>query len=443
MAVGALAAGAMLVVPALPAGAKGAEAGGAGPWYYLTDSQGGVASNVLEYGSPNDRVYAGDFNADNRDSILVRRGGQYFVRNALSSGPADYSFYYGDPGDTVLVGDWNGDGTDTLAVRRGGQYFIKNTTSTGPADYSFYYGNPGDTVLVGDWNGDGTDTLAVRRGGQYFVKNSTSTGPADYSFYYGNPGDTVLVGDWNGDNTDTLTVRRGGQYFVKNSTSTGPADFNYFYGDPTDVALVGDWNGDGTDTLGVRRNPVKWVPGDGRWLVGSQVAPARYRSGAGNGGGCYWERRSNNADDLNGINANDFNLGTRAYVDLATTDVAFETSDCGAWAPVYSGSYVDAPRDGDWLVGADIRPGLYTATTPGECYWARVTDFRHELSSIIDNDYGSYQVTVLPTDTGLTTSRCGFVYAGSASAAGTTAAASNGDPTEIAATKELAEQADK
>ena len=65
----------------------------------------------------------------------------------------------------MLVGDWDGNRTETLAVRRGTTYFVKNALTTGPADYSFGYGDPGDAVLVGRWTATQTgDSLAVRRG---------------------------------------------------------------------------------------------------------------------------------------------------------------------------------------------------------------------------------------------------------------------------------------
>jgi hypothetical protein len=70
---------------------------------------------------------------------------------------------YGREEDTVMVGDWNGNGHDTLAVRRGAQYFIRNTIAPGQADITVVYGRPDDRVLVGDWDSDGQDTLGVRR----------------------------------------------------------------------------------------------------------------------------------------------------------------------------------------------------------------------------------------------------------------------------------------
>ena len=48
----------------------------------------------------------------------MRRGAQYLLRNALSGGRADESFVFGRSTDAVLVGDWNADGKDTLVLRR-------------------------------------------------------------------------------------------------------------------------------------------------------------------------------------------------------------------------------------------------------------------------------------------------------------------------------------
>jgi hypothetical protein len=153
----------------------------------------------------------------------------------------------------VLIGDWNGDGTDTLAVRRGNRFYVKNSISGGVADTVFSYGDARDVVLVGDGDGDRDDTLAVRRG-QYFMKNDPSTGIAENVFFYGDPADVVLVGRWSaGQAGDALGVRRGGTCYLRNSLTSGPAETVFGYGNPTDTAFVGDGNGDGVDTLGVRR----------------------------------------------------------------------------------------------------------------------------------------------------------------------------------------------
>jgi hypothetical protein len=237
--------------------------------YYLNDTFTGRANIELAYGDHSDEVYVGDWDGNGTDTLMVRRGNTFHVRNSATSGPADVLFSYGDRGDTVLVGDWDGDGTDTLAVRRGNRYFVKNDITTGYADYDFYYGNPADDVLVGNWDGDTSsadatrpvtsDTLMVRRGNRFFVKNSTDTGYADYDFFFGDPGDTLLVGDWadgpssagavglSGDYASQLMVRRGNRYFESDEVWTAEAvrtghglrtRLSFLYGDPADTAFV-------------------------------------------------------------------------------------------------------------------------------------------------------------------------------------------------------------
>jgi hypothetical protein len=135
------------------------------------------------------------------------------------------------------VGNWDGDSsgadapapltTDTIMVRRGNHFFVKNTTATGTADYDFFFGDPGDTILVGDWatpavygdnlwtptvettfvvapgaSGDYADALAIRRGTTFIESNevwAAQAQPAGYRLgslavlHYGDPGDTAFT----------------------------------------------------------------------------------------------------------------------------------------------------------------------------------------------------------------------------------------------------------
>lgn len=246
-------------VTATTSQASGGAIGGKGAGYYLSDTFSGKATTEYSYGAAADEVFVGDWDGDGIDTLSIRRGNTFHIRNSNSSGPADVVIAYGNTGDTILVGDWDGNGTDTLAVRRGNEYHIKNSISSGKADAVVHYGDTYDTVLVGDWDGNGTDTLAVRRDATFFFKNAMTTGRADYVTDYGNTGDRVLVGDWDGNRTDTLGVRRNNSYYLKNSISGGAADRVVVYGDTSDTTLVGDWDGNGTDTLGVRRTAVPRV----------------------------------------------------------------------------------------------------------------------------------------------------------------------------------------
>ena len=52
-----------------------------------------------------------------------------------------------DDGDTSAPDAARPLTTDTLMVRRGSHYFVKNSTTTGIADYDLLYGEPRDAVL--------------------------------------------------------------------------------------------------------------------------------------------------------------------------------------------------------------------------------------------------------------------------------------------------------
>jgi hypothetical protein len=158
-------------------------------------------------------------------------------------------FAYGDPGDEVYIGDWDGDAVDSIAIRRGNEYFVKNDNRTsGVADRRFFYGDAGDYVLVGNWDGVLTapaegqvgkgDTLTVVRGSEFFVKNSITTGMADYTLVFGDPWDYLVVGDWatvtdygdgkasvkSGDGADQLAVVRGKPVPLVDGVRAGSGD---------------------------------------------------------------------------------------------------------------------------------------------------------------------------------------------------------------------------
>jgi hypothetical protein len=389
--------------------------GGTGSQYFLNDSFTGTANTVFAYGTATDVVYAGDWDGNGTDTLMVRRGNAFYASNTNTGGQADTVFAYGRPGDTVLAGDWNGDGTDTLAVRRGNIYYIKNSLTSGPADQVIAYGRPSDTVLVGDWDGNGTDTLAVRRGNIYYFKNSMTSGNADTVLAYGRATDSVLTGHWSNAQTgDSLGVRRGNTYYLRYTLDSGPADKVFSYGKATDTAFVGDWNGDGVDTLGVRRPPPPPAPrvqysGTKTYRVGVDLPPGIYRSSGG--ATCYWARLSGFGGSLDEIIANDMPTGP-PIVDVKSTDVGFETDDCGSWQPVaqtYPGTPWTSFVDGTYVVGKHIAPGTYQSSGGSFCYWERESGFGGTLDDIIANGLtsGPTIVTTSPSDTGFYTVGCG------------------------------------
>lgn len=74
--------------------------------------------------------------------------------------------------------------------------------------------------------------------------------------------------------------------------------------------------------------PAGTFPGDGTFLVPSEVKPGTYRSTAGDG--CYWARLGGTSGDLADIIANG-NPSGPAVVTIRAGDKAFETARCGEW----------------------------------------------------------------------------------------------------------------
>ena len=74
----------------------------------------------------------------------------------------------------------------------------------------------------------------------------------------------------------------------------------------------------------------------GVWLVGSQIAPGRYRTQASSG--CYWERVRNFQGTLSAVIDNEF-VGSagQQIVDIRSSDAGFHNdADCGTWTRISS-----------------------------------------------------------------------------------------------------------
>jgi hypothetical protein len=195
-------------------------------FYVPSDSDPSITADVFSYGDAGDTVLVGDWNGDGVDSLAVHRGHRFFVKDDnTTTGKADTEFSYGDAGDTVLVGNWDGrveppsaEGPgkgDTLVVRRGNRYYVKNDLDTGVAEYYRDYGTADDVVLAANWTNGGlrahgmflagpadsdlADQLVVRRGGHFIISEELRLNywelylQSAWQFDYGDPGDAVFV----------------------------------------------------------------------------------------------------------------------------------------------------------------------------------------------------------------------------------------------------------
>lgn len=90
------------------------------------------------------------------------------------------------------------------------------------------------------------------------------------------------------------------------------------------------------DTFVVGPSPIPKggvVPGDGIWLIGTEVIPGTYRTVVpADSFGCYFARLSGLSGSLDDIIQNDnWSAGATVTVSIDESDVAFESSRCGTW----------------------------------------------------------------------------------------------------------------
>jgi hypothetical protein len=148
---------------------------------------------------------------------------------------------------------------------------------------------------------------------------------------------------------------------------------------------------------------------DGTYLVNQQIAPGTYRSG-GKSTACYWERAGEGSDILD----NHYGLAG-GVVTVQPSDYKFMSRGCGPWTaldpnnkPALPMAQQIAPKkDGFYVIGVDIAPGVWRSTGPGaQCYWERT----NITQDILDNDldFAGGAVTIRPDDFEFYARGCGI-----------------------------------
>ena len=197
----------------------------------------------------------------NVDKPALTNGASWFLKNDLTTGPADMSFGYGFPSNFLMCAwDPNQPGVKLPVIMIGGTWFMRASYTTGTADLTVQFGSSSDTPVCGDWNGNGVDTVGVVSNDMtWSLRNTNSAGAADITFQYGAFGSQGVVGDWNGDGTDTVgTTTPSNDWNLRNSNSSGAPDIAFNYGFTPSYKVVGDWNGDGKDTIASISAGGKW-----------------------------------------------------------------------------------------------------------------------------------------------------------------------------------------
>ena len=154
---------------------------------------------------------------------------------------------------------------------------------------------------------------------------------------------------------------------------------------PTDVFFM--TQGCGTWVTATPRIKPGEPFGDGVWLVGPEVAPGRYRAAPDAQGGCAWVRLQGFTGELiKGEDSHFFkdvtNIGYTHIVDIADGDAGFISEGCGEWTADLTPRITpgQAFAEGTFLVGAEILPGHYRASsTTEECQWQRLSGFTGDL----------------------------------------------------------------
>ncbi len=143
-------------------------------------------------------------------------------------------------------------------------------------------------------------------------------------------------------------------------------------------------------------------------LVGKEIKPGIY---VGHSDSCYWERLKDLSGSFDAIIANGNSYG-QFYVQVKESDFAFSSScDVALLDSVQkqSTNYHQTLEPGVFLVGADIKPGIYKGEEEG-CYWERLRDVTGGFDAIIanGNSNGQFYVQVKENDFAFSSS-CGVV----------------------------------
>lgn len=256
------------------------------------------------------KCYAGDFNGDGKDDLLIHNGTGIMIYRSngsqldlvfsevekVPSARGKWGWQF-QADDQFFVADFNGDGKDEVVVFNATNWgshkylaLLVDDGKDGLKRISRYHNEisgwplrPNDRFFVADFNGDGKKDLFVFNSKDWSVPyfgmlRSTGTGFVVEQRYEGNirwimkPDDQFFVGDFDGNGKDDLLVfnsknwsRRYAGLFISTGTSLG---YRRLFTDTIsswqlqtdDQFYVGDFNGDGKDDLFIF-NGTNWKNG--------------------------------------------------------------------------------------------------------------------------------------------------------------------------------------
>ena len=152
--------------------------------------------------------------------------------------------------------------------------------------------------------------------------------------------------------------------------------------------------------------------GDGIWQIGEDIEHGTYAAPGGEH--CSWNTLSGFTGTVSDIVR--LTHPGRPIVTIGTSSrgfalVGFQSFGCGQWRPITD---IDTPvssvTDGTWLVGREIVPGTYTASSPQTCHWSRLRGFNGDAGDVISSsdDIPDWTTVAIEyTDTGFMSFGCG------------------------------------
>ncbi|MEE9415692.1 MAG: hypothetical protein V3V01_10435 [Acidimicrobiales bacterium] len=120
--------------------------------------------------------------------------------------------------------------------------------------------------------------------------------------------------------------------------------------------------------------------GDGTVRVGVDIRAGRYLTGQVSN--CRWQRKAGSAT----VSSRSIGGAKQSAVDISSTDTAFVTSGCGTWTRVDRAGLTTTRTivgNGDWIVGSQVKPGIYRANRAKRCTWSRKSGLGGSASEIV------------------------------------------------------------
>jgi hypothetical protein len=154
--------------------------------------------------------------------------------------------------------------------------------------------------------------------------------------------------------------------------------------------------------------------GVGPTLGNGQATPGLWHSGGSNNSPypslCTWTRYG-----LFGlVEASDITRGGPMYAEVKDTDTSFSTGGCQVWVQADGALDTKYPAtsqgqfgDGQYRIGVEVPPGVYSSNQPDHCSWEVVSRFDGEGSSVVEHGLGG-AVTIPTGYLGFSSQGCGI-----------------------------------